>query len=517
MPTPPPKTPNKPSSVPAPTSKKPPKKKGTKPPKAPYTPGPTTETGGLTDYATALAPRSVDQLWLDSWTQASSEAQGEIAPLKSQIGILGDREKQSMKELGDLFNLITGAAQDSAGALRDQQALDVNTQRAIFDAARMRIANIGKQSAQDAQALAQMTGVEVPVADPTTPFAAAVGAAGDAAQMAQMAQDNAAINDAEAFAGQVLPLLRLDAISRAQRYYDDKVTSLQDEIAAIKKGTMGDANAKFNEALAAERQYALELTQRNRDWWAARKSAEIAAQNAETSRTQVANDYTLGQQNLELQGDELKVRERELKAKWRGDKKAARTEMTATAGRFLQALASPGQDTVKVTQVVAIDEPDNTLNPPADTYRSGGKWYKVVQTNQVIPAGTPVTDPQEQYNFLLQNGISKQVATMVIRQQSSVADDWKPGVVENAPTYGGPPAGPGANAGGPTGSRPLGDAHIVKPQRGEFLLQLTEGAYNGPIPQTNEAFLELAQRLMTIYRPDGTFTWNGVTYVSRAG
>mgnify|MGYP000945830446 CR=1 FL=1 len=512
----PPKTPGKPQ-LPAPTAGKKGKKSGPKRPKAPYTPGPTTETGGLTDYATALAPRSVDQLWIDSWTQSASEAQSEIAPLKSQIGILGDREDQTMKELGDLFNLITGAAQDSASALRDQQALDVNTQRALFDAAKMRITNIGKQSASDAQALSQMTGIEVPVADPTTPMMAAVGAAGDQAQMAQMAQDNAAINDAEAFAGQVLPLLRLDAISRAQRFYDDKVVSLQDEIAAIKKGVMGDANAKFNEALASERQYALELTQRNRDWWAARKAAEVAAQNAETARTQAANDYTLGQQNLELQGDELKLRERELKDKWRGDKKNSRLELTATAGRFLQALLSPGQDNIKVTQVVEIDTPGDVLNPPADTYRSGGKWYKVVNTNQVISAGNPITDPQEQYNFLLQNGIPRNVATQVIRQQSSVADDWKPGQVETAPTYGGPPAGPGANAGGPTGSRPLGEAHITQPKRADFLMQLTEGAYNGPVPSTNEAFLELAQRLMTIYRPDGTFTYNGVTYVSRAG
>ena len=394
---------------------------GLKPQKAPLD-----ELGVLRDYTAPLGPRTADQLWDIAGNMAAYETEQQIQPLRSLSNLYEDKGADAVHDIGKLFDAADVVGQRSLSYATGVMKADEATQQAIFSSAQTRLQQQKQEESARAQALAQMTGVPVEMADQgiADSYLADAQGMGDIAELSALARGESAVSFAEAFAGQVLPMMRIEATTRAKTYWDDKVTQLEDEIASIRKQKGSLTNARYNELLGAEREFALQVTQANRDWWAAREAAAISAQNAATAAEQVRNDYSIQSSGLDVDRYNAETQRSQVNGVLTANRQEALTATRQSAYDMLAAIRTGNTQIKDVKTPVPVDPPADPEAPPANYYKQGNQWYMLQTRTTPLQITDPITDPEAQFDYLVANGIPKGIATQVVRSQPGVNNNW---------------------------------------------------------------------------------------------
>ena len=247
--------------------------------------------------------------------------------------------------------------------------------------------------------------------------------------------------------------------------YQDRITGLQDEIARIKSSGTGRKNTRLNEILVREREYqlskdqaALQSLQAKRDWQIAKDNL---AQNRERNTLERANLFgyedirykgsdgkwhtkrvpTLGARQLDesirsnqadetIREDTVASNEQIRKDATATNQKAMAQERKETAAKYVDALMTPGSQTVTYTRYDPIPEADLGLYDQKDLIPRivNGKtvYFKATKVTESIQSAT-INDPSQIYQYLISHAIPPAVAKWAVITRFQLPKDWKPG------------------------------------------------------------------------------------------
>lgn len=389
-------------------------------------------------------------------TQVGAETAGQIAPYRTELEQTTSRRARALQDLGELYGGLQNYAQRAVGQVAQYGNEAYNREQQLFDQASSRLDQFRQQRAADAQALAQQTGGPVPISAFTEGVDAAsvmphVAAGG---LMSALALSQADVGEAGDFAGRVFPLIQAEETTKTQRDYEDKISGIQDEIAAIRAARPGAVSKRFTDLLAAERDY--QIARGTLGVQQGQLGEQIAARKAETAlswaqlREQAKQNDAAGRRAQ----SEMAERQREFNLTNKETQASAIQTAQDEADNLLYALAEPGamKDYKRVEwRSVGAMSPRQAakkgyfLNPkdlrtdPKTKYRY---YYKQLTSTQTLagnlsPISPEATNPatgkpwgteaySEVYNQMVAHGVEPGLAASTVRRYFNLGSSWKP-------------------------------------------------------------------------------------------
>lgn len=344
---------------------------------------------------------------IQAQVQAQIDAQiaGQISPLQGLIDQYATQSGRAVSDLNTMFGGIQTDVEQSAERLGGQYTESIDNERAVHSAVSARLQQLQQERAADAQKLAQQIGGPVPLGMFTDPVAleSSLQAANSGGSLlkAGMLRDSG-MQQAEAFAGRVFPLMKAEKVQETKNFFRDKIKDLEREIATIKGQRKGLISEEYRKRLLEERGYALEKLQ-------AQQAMYSDAQNRNIERQRIQS-ATYGQDL-----DATLTREGWVQSK--DDKQALySTTVKDNINAYIDALISGQAKTVDIYRIVT----------DAD-----GSQRSVRETRDLGAPGT--TDPQAIYNYIKgrvtgAKGMPKYVQQQIINQLKAkgiqVKKDW---------------------------------------------------------------------------------------------
>lgn len=342
-------------------------------------------------YAIGYSPTPDATLEKQVTSDISAAIASEIAPLQSLAGQRTTDRDRAIGEIGSLFGGLQPFVEGSAERVGQSYDQALAGEKAIFQQASARLDALRAQQGADAQALAQQIGSPVPLDNMFTAGITkeqglgTLEAAGSLLHGAGLQQ--AGVQEAEAFAGKVFPLMRVEETSRTRSQFDAEIKQIQDQIAAIKSSKGARISEELTKRKLAEREFALQRAQANRDFFLAKKSVAMEKERLALSRTELFGEDKKGKPTLA--GKQVKAAQKQQKAEIANNRKE-------TALGLIEAYTTPGSQTVTVSQMVPVAGPDS---PGA--FWNGSQWVKYENVKQQVPKGQTYTDPGEIYEKVM--------------------------------------------------------------------------------------------------------------------
>jgi hypothetical protein len=213
-------------------------------------------------------------------SQASSEVGIQIgneeAPYRTQIGDAQAAMANALSGLDKMFGNILPYVQSSAQRVGDFYNAGLAEEKAVWSTATARLDQLRSQRAAEAQAMAQQTGGPVPLDAFTSPLNTSLAEmphaqAGGILRSMGLAQGG--VQEAQAFAGRVFPLLQTEQHEQIRMQFQQRINDLQDEINRIEAQKTERTQTRLDELQQQERDYkleqdklALQKLQAQRDW-----------------------------------------------------------------------------------------------------------------------------------------------------------------------------------------------------------------------------------------------------------
>lgn len=419
--------------------------------------GGSTPAGTPTAQGNLMQVQTLDQLKAQAAAQVNDQLNGQINPLQAQYNLLGSQEAGALQGIGQLFGTLLPSVAQSAQGVKDAYDQAQASEQAIFAQAQVNMNAMKQSAAQRAQALAQEMGGPVAITDFTDPYAAgqpALANLGAGQLLHTLGYAQAGEQAAQAFAGQVFPLIQTEQEAQARKTYEDKKTSIQDQITQLKQQAAGQIDAKLSDLVQQERTFALQKNQQTLD--AAKAKADTAATkqtlkndearialarqqfalqtkqegfNEKTTTTKLSQQDKQFASQLGLSYAQLNQRKTQLAAQTKLANKQLAAAKQVQANGYLDAALSPQPGkTVTVTQKVPVDPVQAYKDHQA--FRDGGtdahpKYSKLVKVQQTM-TNQPITDPGSLVDFLTAHGVGKKAAIAMVKQRLRIPN-WSYG------------------------------------------------------------------------------------------
>ena len=428
-------------------------------------------------------PRSITDLTNLATSQVTGEIGAQEAPLQSQISDLQSRETNSLQKLGEMFGTLQPYVQGAAGQVQDSYNTAFQAQQSIFNTAMQRMNQMKQDRAQAAQTMAQQVGGPVAVGE----FTASALAPDEELSMTApnalthaLANAEAGVQEANAFSGQVFPLIQTEQTANMKNYFETQIKDINDQISTLEGSKQGAINTRLNDLLEKERTFQQNQQQINqqkikdqRDYQIALRTqhnqdiqTRIAQQEAGLRKAAVTGTYqgkpTLAARQQATQ-DKLAAKKfgldynkyMELVRHHQVTEAAAQTRAAAQAQKNAASIATAaytgGKSTISLTQRRYLD-PNNkadkalinraTWDPTVAKDISTDSKHrpyinqKVTLTpQQAIARGinipnAPITDPQALYDYLRKSKVAPGLALTITRNQTHI-HDFSPGATVN--------------------------------------------------------------------------------------
>jgi hypothetical protein len=292
--------------------------------------------------------------------QVDAELSGQITPLQSQVGATQGRETAAQQELERMFGQLQPAVSDAMHLVSDNYDKTLQAEQALFSTAGTKLNQLKQDAAAEAQKMAQTVGGPVAVDKFTgavDPSIAAFGPESAGSLLHSMGLHQTAREEQAAWAGKVFPLIRVEKEMGTRAKYEADIKELEDKITALKGTRTGAVNARFNELLGKEREYALQKTQQqldkvkaNRDW-----QATVHTLKNDDARLSLAGYQA--KTGVQLKGRELALRAKKLTA----DQRIAAAKLNMSAQQFAAKLAQSEESLRIQRQKLGIQRQKNAI------------------------------------------------------------------------------------------------------------------------------------------------------------
>jgi hypothetical protein len=394
--------------------------------------------------------RTPDQLGQTATSDVDQSIAQQTAPLTGQIDALTGQETAAGQAIDKMFGSLLPAV--STGAANVKAGYDEATvnQNAIFAAAQAQLSQIKQSQAQRAQALAQEMGGPVALSEFTAGLddqQSLLSNLGAGQMLHTLGYAQAGEQQAQAFAGQVFPLIQSEQQAQSKQYFENQKKSLQDQITQL-QSTRGDKiTAEKNDLISQERAYALQKTQEaldkiktQHDWAATQKTLQndsarlklsqkqFALQEAGTTgkykgqTTQQAKALT-AQEKLQAQQMNLTTQQYALrKTELATNTKLALTKLATEQRQSWAALVDSAYNpqvgkTIKQTTREPVAKTAAITGKIKDAFQDSGSptGYSRLVTVFKTPSTHPIHNPNKLVDYLVSNNIPKQTAIRLVR------------------------------------------------------------------------------------------------------
>jgi hypothetical protein len=195
---------------------------------------------------------------------ASADITSQTAPLTAQVGELQRTGQQQQAALTQEFNQLMPYAQHAAEYTGQFNQMAESDAQAIYQQAGQQLNNLQQNSAAEAQRVAQQTGGPVSTGQFTSsldPFATATAATGANNRLTSLELGVIGTDQANQFAGQVLPAMELEQRRTAQADINNKIQTLKDQIATIQGTKSKLTQSNYAKLQTAQQRYDLAKAQ----------------------------------------------------------------------------------------------------------------------------------------------------------------------------------------------------------------------------------------------------------------
>lgn len=408
----------------------------------------------VADTTTPTLPAALtEQQILDqARQQVNQDISAQTTPLQSQVDTLGTQRDRTLANVGTLFDHIQPTVSQSAQAVSDSYNNAETVQNNIFTAANQRLNQMRQDRAAEAQRMAQQIGGPVAVGEFTAGLDSSIEAGallGAGQQLHTLAYGQAGVDQAQAFAGQVFPLVRTEEMAKQRSYFEDQIKNINDQITKLNSSKTGLIDSKANELRKQNLDYELQVNQQkldslkaNRDWQATLSSLkndeariDLAKKqfNLDTTKTKadITHLSTADKQQaaaLGLSQAEFRVRTAALAA----NRKLAQQKLTAaknvTAAAYLDAAVNPqpgktitqtiAQPVTRAVATTAIGKGNTDVYADPNSPTGYSKLAKTVNTVSM----TPITDPNALVDYLVSHNVAKPKAIEMVKSRLRMPD-----------------------------------------------------------------------------------------------
>jgi hypothetical protein len=404
-----------------------------------------------------LTPSQITNL---AQSEAQTSISGQTAPYQADIATAGSQQQRTLSGIQSMFGSILPYTQGSAEQVTQGYNEALGASSSIMNAAQTRLNQLKQSRAQEAQAMAQEIGGPVALGE----FTAGLDDQGtllanlSAGQLLHtLGYAQAGEQQAQAFAGQVLPLVQTENEATARGHFQDVIAQAQKQIDAI-KATKGDlVNQKVNDLTTQERTYALQKAQENlaaikqkQDHLAtvhtlanddARlklSQGQFAAQKAAQAATTKLNQQRLTdqekqfQQQLGLTKQQMIDRKAELAATAKVSSQRVSAAERNTWAQWLDQGVNPQPGKPITTTTVVPSDYQQALKDPKNSYKGTDpkthqpQWYHIIKTTDVPPTNAAITGPNNLVDYLVAHNVPKNTAVNMVRANMHIPN-WKYG------------------------------------------------------------------------------------------
>jgi hypothetical protein len=350
-----------------------------------------------------------------------------------------------------MFGNILPYAKDAASNLASYYAAAEQAQQGVFQSATQSMNQLAQSRAQEAQALAQETGGPVSVGEFTASMGYepnALAALGSGQMLNTLGNMGGEVGQAEAFSGQVLPLVSTEQQAQAKGYYEDQIKGLNDQISAI-KATRGSAyNKAYNDLITSERQYQLDKQNQHlnnikaqHDWQATKLTLAQEKARLAIELQQLGMSKT----NQKIAIRRLTDQEQQYATTY-GLKKATLLENVAKANAatrlatqrlnlsqkktwadYLDAAISPKGGTTVASTIRVPLPPSAAWSGKSGVYGNQKDGYYTLKTvHNTVNVPQPIHNPTQLVQYLRGKGVPQKVAVNMVRHRLNIGT-WKYG------------------------------------------------------------------------------------------
>jgi len=263
--------------------------------------------GAGTPAVVAPGMQSFADLSAAAQAQASreigNELTGQIDPLNRQISDLQAGEGQALGQIGSMFDHLQPVVQQGATAVQQSYDSAEQMQNQIFNQATTQLNNLKQQRAQDAQRLAQQMGGPVAVDEWTAgynPGLQSLTELGAGEQLKTLAYAQAGVQAANAFAGQVFPVLRTEQTAQARNLFESQIKDIRGKIDDLNSQRSSLIDSRQHELLQQNLQYQLDQAKYNLDKLNASRDWQIQKGQLKVQQKQADHDWTDKQRQYKL-------------------------------------------------------------------------------------------------------------------------------------------------------------------------------------------------------------------------
>jgi hypothetical protein len=419
-----------------------------------------------------MTVKSADQLGQQATSEVNDQINTATAPLQAQSDTLTGQETAARSALANMFGSLLPAV--STGAANVKAGYDEATvnQNAIFAAAQAQLSQLKQSQAQRAQALAQEMGGPVALSEFTAGLddqQSLLSNLGAGQMLHTLGYAQANEGEAQAFAGQVFPLIQTEQQAQSTKYFEDQKKTLQDQITQLKSGAGDKIAARKDELTASERTFALQKTQAALDKIKSQHDYAIALRTMKNDDARVA--IAKGQLGVQKTGQQLQARSLTLQEKrqaqqmglsqqefqLRKQQLAANTKLaqaklatqtrTGWADLVDQAYNPQVGKTIKTSQPVDVPALAAQSGKVKDAYpdKASKTGYSRLVTTYQTPVSHAITDPNNLVKYLVANNVPQDTAIRLVkaRMGSAIDRNWKFGQPAHPPKQkSGPPHPP---------------------------------------------------------------------------
>lgn len=431
----------------------------------------------------------------DETNQAISQ---ETSPYNVDISNLRGAEGSALADLDKTYGNVLPYVKDAAQFVGDYYDKGIKQEGAIYDAAIARLNQYFGTQAAYAQSVAQKIGGPVSLESFTAPlnysmFEAPMAAAGGLLRANALAQGG--VQEAAAFAGKVFPLLNMEQKAQLRSSYEGQISSIQKEIDRIRAGASGRTQTRLEQLQEQQHQYQLDQARLQLDRLNAERNWKIQQAQLANQKQQLAQDkiatmgyydkvwrdkqgklhtsriYTLAGQTQQdtvaaqkasqaettrhdiageaLTQAQINASKANQAAAEKHNQQVITINQKDAAGKYIDALLTPGQQTVTYTRYDKLTAEQAAGQNKANLIPDGhGGWYKATKVTVPVKAAT-MSNPSDIYYFLVSHGIPQGIAKAAVQNRFQLPDTWTPHKrTPGGSNKAGPPA-PGQSEPGP--------------------------------------------------------------------
>jgi hypothetical protein len=233
--------------------------------------------------------------------QIQAEMQAQIDPLNDQIAATSAREGQALSGINTLFAGLQPVVDKSATTVSDAYAQAQTVEGQIFAAAQQQMNQLKQNRAQEAQMMAQQIGGPVALGEFTAGFDPAQQALvnlGAGSQLHTLGYAQAGVQAAQAFSGQVFPMLRTEQTAAARNFFENQIADLQNKITDIRASAPAQTNARYTDILEKKMQYQLDNARLQLDKLNATRTYNEQVRADKAAAKAANRQYTISKQQV---------------------------------------------------------------------------------------------------------------------------------------------------------------------------------------------------------------------------